>query len=141
MSLVRPRVVGLDGAGIHDHHDRAHQRPACIDGAQQHGGASVAQIVGKHRRALALGEGLQRLANRIMLVRSHGAFAQPEHIPVFVVQGNGMGARRLDRRAHFLADGIEIDERTFRCAEGFALLHRSDTGWIALHIYRTGPSG
>ena len=58
--------------------------------------------------------------------------------PCLIVQGNGMRARRLDGRAHFLADGIEIDERTFRCAEGFALLHRSDTLRLSLHIYRTG---
>jgi hypothetical protein len=36
-----------------------------------------------------------------------------------------------------LANGIEIDERTFRCAEGVALLHRSDTLVVSLHIYRT----
>jgi hypothetical protein len=48
-----------------------------------------------------------------------------------------MRARRLDGRAHPLTDGIEIDERTFRCAEGFALLHTSDTGEDGVHIYRT----
>jgi hypothetical protein len=37
-----------------------------------------------------------------------------------------MRPRRFDRRTHFLANGVEIDERTFRCAEGFALLHSSD---------------
>ena len=48
-----------------------------------------------------------------------------------------MRARRLDRRAHFLTDGIEIDERTFRCAKGLALLHRFDTFRMCVHIYRT----
>ncbi len=57
---------------------------------------------------------------------------------MFIVQRYGMGARRLDGRAHFLTNGIEIDERTFRCAEGFALLHRSDAFRVSVHIYRTG---
>jgi hypothetical protein len=52
-----------------------------------------------------------------------------------------MRARRLDRRAHFLANGIEIDERTFRCAEGFALLHDPMAGEIDLYIYRTAGPG
>jgi hypothetical protein len=43
------------------------------------------------------------------------------------MQGNGVRARRLDGRSHFLTDGVEIDERTIRCAEGLALLHSSDT--------------
>ena len=34
-----------------------------------------------------------------------------------------MRARRLDRRAYFLAHGIEIDEGAFRVAEVLALLH------------------
>jgi hypothetical protein len=37
-----------------------------------------------------------------------------------------------------LTNGIEIDERTFRFTEGFALLHTSATAEIDLHIYRTG---
>jgi hypothetical protein len=55
------------------------------------------------------------------------------------MQGNGMGARRLDRRAHSLADGIEIDERTFRCAKGFALLHRYDDRLDSDTYLQDGP--
>ena len=68
-----------------------------------------------------------RFADCVVFVRAHGAFAQPQHVAAFIVQGNGMGARGLDGRTHLLADGIEIDERTVRRAEGFAVLHRSAT--------------
>jgi hypothetical protein len=44
-----------------------------------------------------------------------------------VVQGHGMRARWLDRCAHLLANGIEIDERIICRADGFTLLHRSAT--------------
>ena len=56
---------------------------------------------------------------------------------MLVMKGDGMRACRFDGRAYFLTDGIEVDERTFRGAEGVALLHRSDTLVVSLHIYRT----
>jgi hypothetical protein len=37
-----------------------------------------------------------------------------------------------------LAQGIEVDERTFRCAKGSALLHRTDTSRVRLYFYRSG---
>jgi hypothetical protein len=49
-----------------------------------------------------------------------------------------MGARRFDGRAHLLADGIEVGGRMCRCAEGAALLHRTDTCRLSLHFYRSG---
>ena len=105
---------------------------------KQHCGTGVAQIVGEDRGGIGARERIDRFAHRIVFVRTHGAFAQPEHIAFLIVQGNGMRARRLDGRTHFLTDGIEIDERTFRFTEGFALLHTSATAEIGLHIYRTG---
>ena len=71
-----------------------------------------------------------------MFIGAHGAFAQPQHFAVLVMQGHGMGTRRLDGRAHFLAHGIEIDERTIRRAEGFAVLHRSAVQGFRSYIYR-----
>jgi hypothetical protein len=130
--------VGLDDAGVHDEHDGADQRPAGAHCAQEQRGTGIAEIVGEERGRIGPRERIERFAHGIMLVRTHGAFAQPEHVAFLIVQGNGMRARRLDRRTHFLADGIEIDERTFRFAEGFALLHTSVTAEIGIHIYRTG---
>jgi len=57
---------------------------------------------------------------------------------MFIVQRNGVGARRFDSRAQLLAEGIEVDERMFRCAEGPTLLHRTDTTWVRLQFYRSG---
>jgi len=47
-----------------------------------------------------------------MFVGSHGAFAQPQDVAALVVQRHGVNPRGFHRRAHLLADGIEIDERT-----------------------------
>src|ERR1700679_2541536 len=55
-----------------------------------------------------------------MFIGAHGAFAQPQHIAVLIMQ----------------AHGIEIDERTVRRAEGFAVLHRSAVQGLRSYIYR-----
>ena len=122
--LDRAMLVVANDAAVDDEHDRADHGAARAHRAQQYRGASITEIVGENRRRLGIGKRLDGLEHRIVLVRTHGALAQPEHVPVFVVQRNGMGARRLDRGTHFLANRIEIDERTFHCAEGLALLHR-----------------
>jgi hypothetical protein len=72
-----------------------------------------------------------------MLVRAHRTLGQPQHIAFFVMQGYGMHARRFDSSAHLLANGIEVDERTVRCAERLALLHRFDAFRGSVYIYRT----
>ena len=105
-------VVANDTA-IDDEHDRADHCAARAHGTQEHRGARVAQIVGENRRCLGIGKRLDGLEHRIVLVRPHGALAQPEHVPVLVVQRNGMRARRFDGGTHFLAYRIEINERTF----------------------------
>ncbi len=71
------------------------------------------------------GKGFDAVADGVVLVRAHRAFAQPQHLTAVVVQGHGVRARGFDGCAHFLADGIEVDERTVRRTEGFAVLHRS----------------
>jgi hypothetical protein len=52
-----------------------------------------------------------------------------------------MHARGFDSGAYLLANGVEVDERTVRCAKRLALLHRFDTCGGSLYIYRTvaGP--
>ncbi len=82
-------------------------------------------------------KGLDGLADRVVLIGTHGAFAQPEQIAVLIVQGYGVDAGRFDGRAHLLADGIVIDKRTLCRAEGFAVLHKSATWGSSVYIYRT----
>ena len=48
-----------------------------------------------------------------------------------------MSAHRLEGRAQFLANGIEIDERTIQHAQRFALLHEFHRLKSKMHIYRT----
>ena len=59
--------------------------------------------------------------------RGPWSFRSATAIAVLIVQRNGVGAGGLDGRTNLLANGIEIDERTVRRAEGFAVLHRSAT--------------
>ena len=115
----------LDDASVHDNHDRPDHGASTVDRAQQHGGTRVTQIGYQHRRGALAGECLDGFADRVVFVGPHGAFGQPQHIAVFVMQRHGMGARGLDGCAHLLTDGIEIDERIVCRAEGFAVLHRS----------------
>jgi hypothetical protein len=115
----------FDDASVQHQHDDADHGALSVHGAQQYGGTRIAQVVHQHRRAARARECLDRLADRVMFVRAHGAFAQPQYIALLVMQRHGVSARRLDGRAHVLADGIEIDERTFCRAVGFAVLHRS----------------
>ena len=54
----------------------------------------------------------------------------------FIVKRYGMNSGCVYSRTHPSADAIEVDERTFRCAERLALLHRSSCFGVSVHMYR-----
>jgi hypothetical protein len=99
---------------VHDNHDQSDDGAARVHSPHHQRRARITQIKGQYRGSSGIGECFCGLADRIMLVWPHGAFAQPQHITSLVMQGYGVGAIRFDCRADFLANGIEIDKRTIR---------------------------
>jgi hypothetical protein len=125
-------------SSVHDDHDQADDGTTGVYDPQHHGRAGIAQIKRQDRSGGGIGKSFGGLAHRIVLVGTHGAFAQPQHIAGLVMQGYGVGPVGFDRRAHFLANGIKINKRTIRLHQGCALLHKSATRSVCPYIYRTG---
>jgi hypothetical protein len=103
-----------DEAGVHDHHDQANHDPPGIDRAQRHRGPEVTEVEHQYRGTALVGETVERIADGVVFVGTHGALAEPEQFAFFVMQGDCMRARRLERSAHLLAYAVEIDLRVVR---------------------------
>jgi hypothetical protein len=125
-------------SSVHDNHDQSDYRTPSIHGSNHHGGARITQIKRQYGCGSGIGKSFGGLADRIVLIGAHGAFTQPQHFARLVMQGYGVGTIGFDCRAYFLTDGIKVYKRTVRLHQGFALLHKSATRNVCMHIYRTG---
>jgi hypothetical protein len=130
-------VVALDALGFHNDHDRADQSPANIHGTEENRRPRVAEIVRNDGPAIGIGECVEGLADRVMLVRSHRTLGQVQHIALVIVQRDGVDAHRAEGRTHPLANPVVVVGRTFRSAEGLALLHKSSCREVSAYFYRT----
>ncbi len=104
----------LDAPGIHDDHDCADQGATRVHGAEQDGGARIAEVVIQNLGIVDFREGFDGFAYRVVFIRPHGTLGQPEHLALVVVKGDGVNARGLDGLTHFLANGVEVNERAHR---------------------------